>query len=108
MQWRADDRIDALISAFLSGSADAVASARKEVIDGAPDFDEAPRKPVAPPRDLMGMSERIVENMQRMAPKPHFADEAERNLAAAMGQEVEDDIDPDDRSSGRSIFRRPG
>ncbi|MCI6863538.1 FliH/SctL family protein [Anaerobiospirillum succiniciproducens] len=95
VQWRADDRIDALISAFLSGSADAVASARKEVIDGAPDFDEAPRKPVAPPRDLMGMSERIVENMQRMAPKPHFADEAERNLAAAMGQEIEDDIDPD-------------
>ncbi len=95
VQWRADDRIDALIADFLNGSADAVSSARKEVIDGAPDYDAAPRKPVAPPRDIMGMSERIAQNLAQMAPKPHFADEAERNLAQAMGQDIGDDIDPD-------------
>ncbi|MCK0527473.1 FliH/SctL family protein [Anaerobiospirillum sp. NML120449] len=96
VQWRVNDRIDALISDFLSGSADAVSSARKEVIDGAPDYDEVPKKPIIPPRDLMNMSDRIAQNMAQMAPRPQFANEAERTLAAAMGQDVGDDMaDPD-------------
>lgn len=88
VQWRVDDRIDALISDFLVGAADAVASARKEVIEGAPDYDEVPKKALIPPRDLIDMSERIAQNMEQMAPKPQFDNEAERTLAAAMGQDV--------------------
>lgn len=98
VQWRVDDRVDALISDFLVGSADAVSSARKEVIEGAPDYDEVPKKALIPPRDLMDMSERIAQNMEQMAPKPQFANEAERTLAAAMGQDVGEEMesfDPD-------------
>ena len=98
-QWRVDDRIDTLIGEFLTGSADVVSSARKEVIDGAPDYDEVPKKPLIPPRDLVDMSDRIVQNLEQMAPKPQFANEAERNLAAALGQDIpqddHSDIDPD-------------
>ena len=50
-------------------------------------------------RDLVDMSDRIVQNMEQMAPKPQFANEAERNLAAALGQDIpqddHSDIDPD-------------
>lgn len=104
-QWRVDDRIDALISDFLTGSADAVASARKEVIEGAPDYDAVPKKQIIPPRDLLGMSERIEQNMMQMAPKPNFTNEEERNLAQAMGLDVGDgDIDPDAAELARATM----
>ena len=84
VQWRIDDRIDALISDFLTGSSDAVSAARKEVITGAPDYDELPKKPLIPPRDILGMSERIAENLAALAPKPDFATE----LAAQVDAEA--------------------
>lgn len=69
-QWRIDDRIDALISDFLTGAADAVASARKESIEGCPEFDEQPKQQLIPPRDILNMSDRIAKNMAAMAPQP--------------------------------------
>lgn len=106
VQWRIDDRIDALISDFLTGSSDAVSSARKEVISGAPDYDEMPKKPLIPPRDILGMSERIAENMAALAPKPDFATElaAQVDAEAAKNPELnpanrqptlDPDFDPD-------------
>ena len=106
VQWRIDDRIDALISEFLTGSSDAVTSARKEVIDGAPDYDETPKKALIPPRDIMGMSERITQNMAAMAPKPDFADELAAHIDAEAAQNphlnpanrqptLDPDFDPD-------------
>ena len=86
VQWRIDDRIDALISDFLTGSSDAVNSARKEVISGAPDFDETPKKQLIPPRDILGMSERIAQNMAAMAPKPDFAEELAAHVDAQAAQ----------------------
>ena len=106
VQWRIDDRIDALISDFLTGSSDAVSSARKEVITGAPDYDEMPKKPLIPPRDILGMSDRIAENMAALAPKPDFAAElaAQVDAEAARNPELnpanrqptlDPDFDPD-------------
>lgn len=106
VQWRIDDRIDALISDFLTGSSDAVSSARKEVISGAPDYDETPKKPLIPPRDILGMSDRIAENMAALAPKPDFAAElaAQVDAEAAKNPELnpanrqptlDPDFDPD-------------
>lgn len=83
-QWRINERIDALISDFLTGAADAVASARKESIEGCPEFDEEPKQKLIPPRDLLGMSERIAQNMASMAPEPpHF--EPNAHMMGAQG-----------------------
>lgn len=83
VQWRVNDRIDALISDFLTGASDVVSSARKESIEGCPEYDEVPKKQIIPPRDILAMSERIAANMQSMAPKPNFKEELAANAAAA-------------------------
>ena len=93
-QWRVDDRIDALISDFLAGSADAVSSARKESIPGCPDYDEAPKKALIPPRNIMDLSDRIAKNMAAMAPQPHFADTPEQG-EAPMPSAAASSFDPD-------------
>ena len=101
VQWRVNDRIDGLISAFLVNAAAPVSSARKEVIEGAPNYDEVPKKQIIPPRDILGMSEQISKNIDDLSPNPEFADEAERNLAAALDDlaaanaEDTSGIDPD-------------
>lgn len=96
-QWRVNDRIDALISDFLVGAADAVASAKKEVIEGAPDYDEIPKRNLIPPRDILGMSERIAKNLSDMAPRPDFGDDFAKDVdgADALAESLTDSVDPD-------------
>lgn len=82
-QWRINERVDALISEFLTGAADAVLSARKESIEGCPEFDEVPKQQLVPPRDILGMSERIAHNMVAMAPQTPKLDPNEQAHAGA-------------------------
>lgn len=86
VQWRINDRIDALLNDFLVGASEAVSSARQEVIEGAPDFDEVPKKPLAQPRDIFGMQERIEKNLAEMAPKaPHVDEVKDKPSTTALG-----------------------
>lgn len=85
VQWRINDRIDTLLSDFLVGASEAVSSARQEVIEGAPDFDEVPKKPLAQPRDLFSMQERIEKNLADMAPKAPQMPPRERPSTTALG-----------------------
>lgn len=90
VQWRVNDRIDSLINDFLVSSADVVSSARKEVIEGAPDYNEVPKKQIIPPRDILGMSERIEKNMSEMAPSGAPVSEESETLSAALAGEPMD------------------
>lgn len=85
VQWRINDRIDALLDDFLVSSSEVVASARQEVIEGAPDFDEVPKKPLAKPRDIFGMQERIEKNLAEMAPKAPQMPPVEKPSTTALG-----------------------
>lgn len=86
-QWRMDERIDALISEFLTGATDVVTSARRESIEGCPEYDEEPKQPLIPPPDILGMSERIAQNMAAVAPS---------TPRIASAEESEDFPMPDD------------
>lgn len=102
-QWRVDERIDGLISDFLTGAADVVISTRKESIEGCPEYDEEPKQPLIPPPDILGMSDRIAKNMAAVAPSsPRFATSDEQdNLSmpddSGIGGKMDfsDAFDPD-------------
>lgn len=85
VQWRINDRIDALLSDFLVGASSVVSSARQEVIEGAPDFDEVPKQPLAKPRDIFDMQERIEKNLAEMAPKMPPMPPQEKPSTTALG-----------------------
>lgn len=89
VQWRLDDRIDSLLDEFLVGASEAVSSARQEVIEGAPDYDEAPKKPLAQPRDLFDMQERIERNLAEMAPGTPVMPDIDRPSTTALGSAEE-------------------
>lgn len=48
IEWKIDDRIDSLLSDFLSKSYPAVDKALRESIEGCPEYDEQPKKPEVP------------------------------------------------------------
>lgn len=80
--WRIDERIDALLDDFLKGSAGAVNMALREHIDGAPEFDEVGKAPLAPPpvlsdfKDEIAAKAGLTEPSQSAAAQPSPALEA--------------------------------
>lgn len=83
VSWRVDERIDALLSAFLTSSAPAVAQAARETIEGAPDYTAAPVKPLAPPPKLEDFAAQLSSQLQQDAAAGAGADPAALSAAQA-------------------------
>ena len=60
INWRVNDRVDALLEEFLTKVYPSVDSALREHIDGCPEYDELPKKPLAP-RNLDDISSSLKE-----------------------------------------------
>ena len=66
INWRLDDRIDALLEQFLTGVYPTVDSALRESIEGCPEADALPKKPIAP-RNLDDISQDLISKFEKRA-----------------------------------------
>lgn len=73
VDFKVDARLDALVEKFLTNAQGVVERTRRESIEGAPEYDELPQKPLAPPPDLSALEGVIRQRLgeEESAPVPH-------------------------------------
>ena len=77
VNWRLNDRIDALLEKFLTNASVEVQKALHESIPGAPEYDEAPKAPLAPEPKLSDFADSIRAQVQQdEAVMPETAEDA--------------------------------
>ncbi len=91
VNWRINDRIDALLEDFLTGVYPAVDSALREPIEGCPEYNEIPKKPVAP-RNLDDISQSVMSK----APKAPEAAPAAAPQEAAPAESAAAPVEEED------------
>lgn len=113
INWRINDRIDSLLEEFLAKVYPSVDSALRESIDGCPEYNELPKKALAP-RNLNDISEVLKNKAQTTASAevtPAEPQEAldQDNLAQTMQQQapLTDDPAPYVDDFGHPVYQSP-
>ena len=113
INWRINDRIDSLLEEFLAKVYPSVDSALRESIDGCPEYNELPKKTLAP-RNLNDISEVLKSKAQTTASAevtPAEPQEAldQDNLAQTMQQQapLTDDPAPYVDDFGHPVYQSP-
>jgi len=113
INWRINDRIDSLLEDFLAKVYPSVDSALRESIDGCPEYNELPKKALAP-RNLNDISEVLKNKAQTTASAevtPAEPQEAldQDNLAQTMQQQapLTDDPAPYVDDFGHPVYQSP-
>ncbi|MBQ3678059.1 MAG: hypothetical protein II929_00900 [Succinivibrio sp.] len=115
INWRINDRIDSLLDEFLSKVYPAVDSALRESIEGCPEYNELPKKTLAPRNldDISGALKSKAEQQMQPAPKTESAAEAEpveqENIAQTMQAQapLTDDPAPYVDDFGHPVYQSP-
>lgn len=113
VNWRINDRIDSLLEDFLAKVYPSVDSALRESIDGCPEYNELPKKALAP-RNLDDISDALKSRVQAAAPtesepaEPQVAVDQD-NLAQTMQQQapLTDDPAPYVDDFGHPVYQSP-
>ncbi|MGN1281018.1 MAG: FliH/SctL family protein [Succinivibrio sp.] len=88
IDWKIDDRIDSLLSDFLSKTYPAVDKALRESIDGCPEYDEIPKKP-AVASSLSELAQEVPENTNESSAVENIQDQPmDKNVADASLEPV--------------------
>lgn len=113
INWRINDRIDSLLEDFLAKVYPSVDSALRESIDGCPEYNELPKKALAP-RNLNDISDVLKNKAQTTASAevtPSEPQEAldQDNLAQTMQQQapLTDDPAPYVDDFGHPVYQSP-
>ena len=113
INWRINDRIDSLLEDFLAKVYPSVDSALRESIDGCPEYNELPKKALAP-RNLNDISDVLKSKVQTTASAevtPSEPQEAldQDNLAQTMQQQapLTDDPAPYVDDFGHPVYQSP-
>lgn len=114
INWRINDRIDSLLDDFLAKIYPSVDSALRESIEGCPEYNELPKKALAP-RNLDDISEAIKGRAQASAPveeapaEPQSAPVDQDNLAQTMQAQapLTDDPAPYVDDFGHPVYQSP-
>ena len=88
INWKLNDRIDALLQDFLSSVYPCVDKAFIEPVEGCPDYDETPKKPVAP-RVLSDIAPTFVENGDKAVSSEEIHSPDENIQNTVLDQEPE-------------------
>lgn len=113
INWRINDRIDSLLEDFLAKVYPSVDSALRESIDGCPEYNELPKKALAP-RNLNDISDVLKNKAQTTASaevtpsEPHEGLD-QNNLAQTMQQQapLTDDPAPYVDDFGHPVYQSP-
>ena len=95
INWKLNDRIDALLQDFLTSVYPSVDKALREPVEGCPDYDETPKKPVAP-RVLSDIAPTFVENSAD-AQNEQLPEENEQSVPESLQAQAASDealVDP--------------
>ena len=89
VNWKIDDRIDSLLNDFLTGVYPSVDSALRESIEGCPEYDELPKKPLSK-RNLDDIAPAIKARTQSNEQKTPAAAEPSAEVEAAADNPAAD------------------